>query len=258
MSNLLERIYRNSGHPDAIQGNCANFFNSKKHILQITMQYIYSYIFFLLCKFLLKRFAKKRNTHLCWIWLSLVRPSVQAGRTGWDGSSPPLPPPSRRHSESRHKSLQRWCRHLEPRESINPVDEPEDAKAADVFFFSFLFFFFNLASYNNKAPLHYGDRRLEMFSYWLKFGARNGTKLTARWHLTFSISYSKHRKWNLWACLPVYKFMTKWSKIAPLPRPPPLHLKKYSAKPKMLQISVLLPEADKLGWTYNAAGHLLN
>lgn len=142
MSNLLERIYRNSGHPDAIQGiDCANFFNSKKHILQIPMQYIYLYIFFLALQISSKKICKKKNTHLCWIWLSLVRPSVQAGRTGWDGSSPPLPPPSRRHSESRHKSLQRWCRHLEPRESINPVDEPEDAKAGDVFFFSFLFFF---------------------------------------------------------------------------------------------------------------------
>lgn len=62
MSNLLERIYRNSGHPDAIQGiDCANFFNSKKHILQIPMQYIYLYIFFLALQISSKKICKKKK-----------------------------------------------------------------------------------------------------------------------------------------------------------------------------------------------------
>lgn len=61
MSNLLERVYRNSGHPDAIQGiDCANFFNSKKHILQIPMQYIYLYIFFLALQISSKKICKKK------------------------------------------------------------------------------------------------------------------------------------------------------------------------------------------------------
>lgn len=141
----------------------------------------------------------KNKTHLYWIWLSLVQLSVQASRTGLDGSSLPPPPLSQKHSGSRHKSLQRWCRHLKPRESINPVDQTQNAKTDDVFFFTYLFFF--LASHNNKALLQYGDRMQEMFSYWLKFWACHGSKLTAGWHLTFLKSVTA--KTENWICEPV-------------------------------------------------------
>lgn len=129
----------------------------------------------------------EKKTHLCWIWLFLVQLSVQASRIGWDGSSPPLPPLSQRRSESRHKSLQRWCRHLEPRESINPVDQhTTKPKTGD----SFILFFSLLLL-----------TECWEYSYWLKFWPWHGSKLTTRWHLTFSISNSKYRKWNLWACV---------------------------------------------------------
>lgn len=107
-------------------------------------------------------FSTPQKTHLCWIWLSLVQPSVQASRTGWDGNSPPRPPLSQRHSGSRHKSLQRWCRHLEPQESINPVDEAEKAKTGELFLLCFSPFFSLQGSNINKALLEYGDRMLEL------------------------------------------------------------------------------------------------